>query len=273
MSSRRICVILSSILLVFAVVISLVRVAPAFAQGAQTTPALRRIAVTILQVKPDAVDEYMALVKNVGIPAEKKSGMAWRATYRPVFGELYTLITVRPVTNLAEYDEPSALNHALGPDAAQKFGAKFRQNVVSQRVTIQTIQPQFSIESGMTTPANLILVTEYKILPGKGPDYNNLLTSTILPALRKNGVKDYWVHTTNFGAPQHRTVVRPIANFAELDRGASAVAEVTRLNGAEAGQKLQQQFGSILDSIETSVLRLVPDLSFSQVPAKPVTAK
>jgi hypothetical protein len=57
--------------------------------------------------------------------------------------------------------------------------------------------------------------------------------------------------------------VRPISSFAEIDGGVNAVAEVTRLHGVEAGQKLQQQFGSIVDTVENTVLRLVPELSFT----------
>lgn len=39
------------------------------------------------------------------------------------------------------------------------------------------------IESGLTSPANLVVVTDYKMLPVKGSDYNRLL-SGLLPISR-----------------------------------------------------------------------------------------
>jgi hypothetical protein len=222
----------------------------------------------MVQVKPEGFDSYIALVKNEGIPAEKKANLAWRATYRPVFGEPYTFVVVRPVASMAQFDQPSALIRGLGPDAAAKYTARLRPNVLSERVTIQTLQPELSIVSGATAPANLLIVYDYTMVPGKAGEYNTLLTSTVLPALRKNGVKDYWVYGVNLGAANHRVVVRPIANFAELDGGGSANADIRRANGAAAGDKFIQQFVTIVEGFETTVLRLLPDLSFSTLPQR-----
>ena len=236
----------------------------------QASQPPQRISITIAQVKPDALDAHIALVKNEGIPAEKKAGVPWRITYRPVFGEPYTFVTVRPVANFAQYDQPPALTRALGAEGAQKFLAKVRAGIVSQRVLIQTMQPQLSINSGNTALENLLVVSEYTLLPGKGSAFNDMAASMVLPALKKNGVKDFWLYQTTFGGPQTRTVVRPIASFADLDRGVTVTAELTRAEGADAAAKLNEHAGSIIESIEVTVLRLVPEMSYAmeKPPAK-----
>jgi hypothetical protein len=226
------------------------------------------VSVTITQVKPDMIAAYQALLKAEGIPAEKKAGVAWRATYRPVFGELNTFVTVRPVTNYAQYDSPSPFTKVLGQEAASRYLARVQAMTTSQRRMIQTLQSDLSIESGMSAPASLVIVKDIKLLPGKGADWNQLVTSDVLPAYKKAGIKDVWVHTINFGGAQGRTVVQPIANLADIDGGTSTLAIMTRALGAEPAQRINQQLAAMTDTLESSVLRLIPDLSFSTTPAQ-----
>jgi hypothetical protein len=245
--------------------------AMASSAGAQGAPAAQqqtppqRVSILITQVKPDMIDVFQSIIIKEGIPAEKKAGTAWRATYRPVLGEPNTFITVRPSPNYAQYDSPSYLERTLGAEGARRYLAKVGQAVVSQRRVIQTLVPNLSIESGMTAHANLLVVTEVTFVPGKAAEHAQLLTSQILPAYRKVGVKDYWVHNTNYGAPQHRTIVRPIANFAELDATQGLLVKAL---GAEAAQKINQQLAAITVTLENSVVRLVPELSYSTPPQR-----
>lgn len=105
----------------------------AFAQGAAQSAPPRRVSVVITQVKPDMVDAFQALVRSESIPAEKKAGVAWRATFRPVFGELNTFVTVRPVTSYAQFDGPGTFQRALGEQGANRLLSRVRAMTLSQR--------------------------------------------------------------------------------------------------------------------------------------------
>lgn len=214
------------------------------------------------------IDAYHALVRDELVPAQKKAGLPWRATYRPAsYGDAFTFVAVLPVANYAQFDQPNPVQKALG-DRAAKFNQRLRQMILSRETIGQTLQPEFSIESGSTTHAPLILVQQRKLLPGRAAEFNQLLTSQLLPAYRKAGIKDFWMHFTNFGAPIGRTSVRPIASFAELDSPQSPLAKAL---GAEAAQKINQQLIAMTDTLENTVMRLVPELSYTTL--KPMTSK
>lgn len=236
-------------------------------QGAGQPAAPRRISVTITKVKPDMVDAYHAIIRDELMPAQKKAGLPWRATYRPaIYGDAFTFIAVLPVANYAQFDQSSPVQKALG-DRAAKFNQRTRQMILSRETIGQTVQPEFSIESGSMTHAPLILVQQRKLLPGRAVEFNQLLTSQILPAYRKVGITDFWMHATNFGAPLGRTSVRPIASFAELD----SPSPLAKALGAEGAQKITQQLTAVTDTVETTVMRLVPELSYTTL--KPMTSK
>ncbi len=231
-------------------------------------PAPARSSVTISHVKPEMIDAYQALIKAEAIPAEKKAGVAWRHTYTSTpIGEQGVFVVVRPITNLAQYDEPEPLDRALGREGAAKLRVKTRSMIVSQRTLIQTLQPDLSIDSHATEPAKLVLVQDVYLHPDKGAAYNSLMTSQVLPALKKVGVKDYYVFTTNFGGPfQMRTIVEPIPNFAALEQIPGG--RLVRAVGEEAAQRINAQRFAMIQRQESSVMRLVPDLTFTTAPQR-----
>jgi hypothetical protein len=174
-------------------------------------------------------------------------------------------VVVRPVTSLAQYDQPGAHERALGPEASAKYFAKTRAMIISQKNVIQIMQPTLSIESGATEPAKLILVQDVELHPDKGPAFNDLMSKQIVPAFKKIGVKDYWVFNTVYGGPfQMRTIVEPIANFAALEPApGQAGGRLVRALGAEAAAKINAQRYAMIQRQETTVMQLVPDLTFT----------
>jgi len=243
---------------------------PAVAQGGaaaqQQGPPPQRVAVTVTQVKPEMLQTWQDVIKNEAIPAQRKAGVAWRHTFaNGPFGQGFTFVTVQPVTNYAQYDQPGAIQRALGADGAAKYNAKLRPTLVSTHTIVQTLQPNESIQSNSTTPSPLIVVQNIQVLSGKGAEFESILKSDYLPNYRKAGVTNFFVFTTNFGAPNSLvTTVRPISTYAELDQQPGLLA---RAVGAEAAQKINARRNALIASIETEVYRFVPELSFG-MPAR-----
>ena len=266
MAKRAIRVGAFVILAIAAIVLVRLGVNRAGAQSGGAQQPLIRVSVQITQIKPDMADTYRALIRDEVLPAEKKAGVAWRHTFTGTpLGQQFIYVVVRPVTSLAQFDEPGPLQRALGPEAAAKLNARVNQTIVSRRAMIQTLQPNLSIDSGSTQPANLVIVEEVQVQLGKGAEFNELMTQQMIPALKKAGVKDYLLFNTAWGGPaQLRTIVEPIANFAALEPTAGQPARLARALGAEAAQKLNAQQQALVERRERWVMRLVPELSFGQ---------
>src|SRR3989442_5799737 len=238
------------------------------AQGgaAQQAPPVR-VRIQITQVKPDMSRMYQDLIKSTVIPGLKKAGQPWQWVFTTgAVGQANTFITARPVANYAEFDQPGALQRAIGADGVASFQTKITPTIVSQQSWIQTLNQNMSIVSNASAPPALVLVQDFQVLPGKNQDFAALMTSEYLPAYKKAGVKDFWVYGTNIGGPGGRiTTVRPIANYAELDQpGLLNRAGMAQ----EAIQQLNARRAALTAGNETNVSRFVPELSYG-MPAPP----
>jgi hypothetical protein len=95
--------------------------------------------------------------------------------------------------------------------------------------------------------------------PGKGGEFAASLREDYLPAYKKAGVKDFWVFTTNQGEPGV-VLVRPIANYAELDKpGLLQQAGLTEDQQTKIGARRN---ATLAGPTETNVFRFIPELSY-----------
>ena len=238
------------------------------AQGTTAQQAPVRIRVQVTQVKPDMVAQWQNLIRTEAIPAQKKAGTTWRHTWQDggPFGAGYTFYTIQPVSNFAQFDQPNAINRAMGADAAAKYLARLTPTIVSSRAWIDTFNPNDSIESGSKTMPSIALVQTWQALPGKTAEFLELWRTEYLPRYRKAGVRDVWVHTTTHGGPLGQiTIVRALGKYAELDQTPGLLQRGGL--SPEAAQKANARRASLVSGSEMRVLRYLPDLSFG-MPAR-----
>jgi hypothetical protein len=238
--------------------------------GAQQPPPQRQ-RVEVTHVKPEMVQAYQDLIKNELIPNLKKAGIAYRWTWaNGPSGDSFTFVNEQPIANFAQYDQPGALQRAIGADGVAKFQAKQRPMIVSQHTYVQTLRQDLSMLSASGQAAPFIVVQIFQVAPGKGNDFTSIMTSDYLPNYKKAGLKDFRVYAMNFGAPGGQIVtVRGISKYAELD-------EPGLLNKAgldqQQAQQLNQRRAAIASVIENNLNRFVPEMSFgSMAPARAAT--
>lgn len=234
------------------------------ARQAASPPQWRLI--TITHVKPDMIGAYDDLVKNDANPALKKAGVAWRWTLANfVSGPGFVRVSVQPLPNLAQFDQPGPMVRALGADGAALYNAKLRTMIVGTETFIDNLQPAISIQSNSSAPPAFLQVQEVRVLPGKGPEFISIMASDYLPHYRKL-VKDYWAHARTFGGQQGTYIlVRPFTKFAELDAGPL----LTQAVGAEAAAKINARRGALTAASSIAFYRYVPELSYGMPgPAK-----
>jgi len=227
---------------------------------APAQPQQPRLVVTTTQLKPDMIVTWEDLQRNELIPAQKKAGLPWRHTLgNGVSGQAFTRVTIGPLERYAQLDMPAFITRAVSAEANANFNAKNRQTILSQRQAIVTFQVNDSIVSNSATMLPLQVVQVFHTLPGKGAEFAASLREDYLPAYKKAGVKDFWVFTTNQGDPG-TVLVRPIANYAELDKQPLLVqAGVTQDQQAKIGAR---RLATLAGAPETTVFRFIPELSY-----------
>ena len=229
--------------------------------GAPAQPPPQRIMVVMTQLKPEMLTTYEDLIKNVANPALKKAGIPWRWTWATAnSGQGFTRISVQPIANYAELDQPNPLQKALGADGLAAYNAKLRQTILATHTDVATLRQDLSIQSGSNTPPAFAVVQTFQEGPGKGAEFTKIMMSDYIPNYKKAGVKDFWVYATNFGAPGGQIVtVRPVSKYAELDQ--PGLLNRAGLSTEAAGQ-INARRAAIATVINNEILRFVTDLSF-----------
>lgn len=228
---------------------------------AQETPSLLYFGTAT--VKPDMLQEWEDLHKTEVIPALKKAGVPpWVDMWQTaIFGDTYAFVTVAPVPNFAVFDSPHPALKALGPEVFTRLVNKLRKCVVSSRSQAVRFREDLSIVTEMQEPPKIAVVTTVRVTPGRHSDFENLLKSDFLPALRKLDLKGYYVHQTIFGGSRYDwTFVALHDKFADFDAGPLLV----RAMGEEGTAKFLQKVTGIVQSVDFVVVRYRAELSFRE---------
>ena len=161
----------------------------------QVAPPAQRVQVVVTQVKPDMVGTYQDLIKNEANPGLKKAGVPYRWTWaNGPSGQGFTFVSVQPIANYAQFDQPGMLQKAIGADGVANYNAKLRPTIVSQHAYIETLRQDLSIQSNSGTPLAFAVIQTFQVAPGKGDEFTASMTSDYLPNFKKAGVKDFWAY-------------------------------------------------------------------------------
>jgi len=108
-----------------------------------TIPTMIRVLVS--QIRPDKVNDYLALVKSDILPAIKKTGQKDYSIAQGRYGEPSATITsVAGLSNWADLDGGFGVEKALGKEGYQTFLLKLTPLVTSTQFDIYRFQPDLS---------------------------------------------------------------------------------------------------------------------------------
>ena len=236
------------------------------AQNTSAAPQRQLLMINEISLKPDTAPEWAELMKSDGVPAQKKSGLAWRDTWaNGPGGDPYLRAVVTPIASLAQFDNPNPMMKALGQEGAAAYQAKVRRLVAGSHSTIVTTRPDLSFGTRPEVP-KLALLSIVNAASGKGPEFEAFLKSDVIPALKKGGASHYSVVQVLFGddANKYMTLLA-VNDFAELAKG----SPIERALGPEGMVKLTQKAGPLVSRLERRIIRYLPDLSYG--PATPTS--
>jgi hypothetical protein len=228
---------------------------------AQTPPQPQRLSIQIVNVKPESVNDWLALQQKETIPALKKIGVPSREAWSTsVFGEAFEYFFATPITKFAEYDNPQGpFVRALGQEGARIYNDKVRRMINAQRTLAITIFPESIMPPPTYVPKFMVLNFNYTV-PERAGDYAAYLRNDFIPAIRKAKPVAYGVSRTLHGGDANEFVTaRYMEKMADLD-GPNLLQQAI---GAEAAGKLTAKTAGMIQRTERRIFRFVPELSFS----------
>ncbi len=234
--------------------------APAHAASQQTTTPNSRSYVQVIRLKPDMVNEWIALQRDEVIPAQKKAGVTSRTTLVTQVGNAFEYMILTPFPTWAAMDTAPPLVRALGADGAAQLNAKLRKSILTQQSYLT------SRVDSLTIPAPTAPVwrtTVQRALPGRMTEYVAYYRGEVLPGLQKakaNGtIAGATIAIRGVGATSGEfTVTTFYAKFADLETGDPLIQAL----GREAAQAIRAKSAQFATSTQVIVRRRIADLSF-----------
>lgn len=224
---------------------------------AQSAPP-QRLQITIVNVKPEALNDWLTLQQKETIPALKKIGIQAREAWTTsVFGEGFQYFFSAPIDKFAAYDNPQGpMVRALGQEGARIYNEKIRKMILSQQTLAITVLPESIIPPASYQPKFMVLNFAY-ITPGRGNEYLNYLRNELMPVIRKAKPAGFGVSRTLHGGDANEFVTaRYMEKMADLD-GPSLPQQVL---GDKAGALAAP--AGVVQRQERRIYRYVPNLSF-----------
>lgn len=221
------------------------------------------------QIKPDMLADWEQFNRTEGMEAYKKAGYVFRAFWQTAtFGPGFRFARILPLDKFAAFDHPSPLVTALGQEEADRMGAKARRMFDSVETVALQLRDDLSFPKELTEQHRKIaVVTHIKVMPGKAADFERIVKTDVVPAMRKADVNGFQVYETLMGRdPNEWHAVTYFNNYADFDRE----PPLLRGLGQEGLRKLEAKSIGIISSIERETIRYREDMSY--VPARTTAA-
>lgn len=216
--------------------------------------------LTIVEIRPEMVTDYVALQKSDTIPALQKAGLPFRDAWRTgQFGTGFMVAYVAPIKSFASLDEPNPVLKSMGEEAFRQYQAKMAKLIVSTRTYAIRTRPDLGIKTEGTPMAKLAVLASVEVVPGRAMEWETILKNEWTTALKKAGVANYAVSQVVFGgsAGQYHTLT-PIENYAQLDKG----HPITQSIGEAGMNKILAKMSASTRSVERFIIRYDEELSF-----------
>jgi hypothetical protein len=216
--------------------------------------------LTVVEIRPDMMQDYVALQKSETMPALQKGGVPFRNAWRTAgFGQSFVVAYIAPIRSFATMDEPNPLLKAMGEEMFQQHMAKMSKLITASRVYALRDRPDLGIRTEGTPMAKLGVLASVEVAPGRAMEWETILKNEWTPALKKAGVANYAVNQVIFGgsAGQYYTFT-PLENYAQLDKG----HPITQSIGEAGMNRILAKMGNSTRSVERFIIRYDEELSF-----------
>ena len=227
----------------------------------ETMPWMR---VDIMEVVPDQLDEFIEVQLEQVNPALRRAGVQWRSVWRTAeFGNQYERMFVTPMDDLAELDRGGPLAFALDRRDLERMDERVRRTISGHRTYALRYRPELSVESPNAGGLALAWITTLEVAPGRLADWQAFMRERLPQFRGDNVVFGMYERYLGSGAAVWQ-LVENHSSFTELNNPTI----MQRALGARTSDTAAGLAGVVL-SVERTVLRYDPELSFSGAGATP----
>jgi hypothetical protein len=231
----------------------------------QTPPSPPQVAMSIIDVKPEAMSEFGALQAEV-MAAQRAGGQPWRETWNTAtFGYPYRVAVLTPVDGLASIDGQTYTVKGVGAAAATAINERARRMIVNQQISLLQVRPDLGIGLRAHGQSTLGVVSYISVAPGREPEIEQMMKTEVNAALKKAGVSYYGVSRVVYGGDTSQYITLLLfEDFAALARG----HPLERVLGADGLGRLQGKLTGVITKLERHIVRYNDALSFRPAPAR-----
>ena len=210
------------------------------------------IEMTVVQVHPGRVDEFLAAQREISA-LDRAAGAAWRSVGRTaVFGDTYRFVVTAPLAAFARLDR------AGEADPARAAAVGRIRNVITSRVTY-AVRTTPSLDNPLPAgeAPGLMVVQVVSVAPGREQEYLRVMAEDVLPHFDEAEMR----HTSGaltFGGEGGYVHFFHVDDFAALDRG----SPLARALGAPAALEVMAKLSGVVLRSEQWLVRHLPDASF-----------
>jgi hypothetical protein len=248
----------------FVIAVAAVLLVPASARVTPAQGAMPWMRVDIIEVLPREFDQFIEVQSRDVNEAMQRAGVPWRSAWRTAeFGNLYEYMFVTPMDNLAELDRGGPLALALDRRDMERIDERVRRTISGHRSYALRYRPELSVEAENAGGLALAWITTLEVAPGRLADWQAFMRER-LPLFRgDNVVFGMYERYLGSGAAVWQ-LVENHSSFTELNNPTI----MQRALGARTSETAAGLAGVVL-SVERTVLRYDPELSFSGAGAAP----
>ncbi|MGA8580241.1 MAG: hypothetical protein WB579_16260 [Bryobacteraceae bacterium] len=216
--------------------------------------------VLFVKVKTDRVDDWKAAVKDFAA-LMKKSGVergftVWSAQSGP---DQYGVVWYSTKWKELDQEEDPKTKPVAG-DLARVF-ARLDGATASMESWVDEIQPDLVIRS--KEMPKMVRTGRLRVVPGKMDEMLAILKSDTFPAVKKAGISAFGIAIARYGTPTNEIHSYSAFNgWADLDEPYG----LQKAMSAEEYKAYQTKLQPVLESIEWTMWRFEPDLSYVPEP-------
>lgn len=234
---------------------------PASGQGTDKASASQWFQLTVVDVQSGMAADWRKIEQEEVLPALKKAGGPGREVWTTgVFGIGGQYVLITPIQSFAQFDGQSSMVRALGQEQAAAIGARRARLEKGRRSYALRTRPDLSYVPDPNRTQRLALVSIVELANGRQSEFESLIKTDVLPAMKKAQVKGYSVAQVVYGGSTNEVItVVAYDTFEEIGKGHPFDIAL----GPAGAAKLTQKSASIVTRLERHISRFVPELSFS----------
>ncbi len=211
------------------------------------------IEMTVVQVAPDRIDEFVAAQRELAAIDREAGAVAWRSVARTaVFGDTYRFVITAPLDNFARYDRA-----ADEPAGRAAVVARIRDTLAGRVTYALRTTPALDNPLPDAVEPSLTIVQVVSVAAGREQDYLRVMAGDVLPHFEEAEMH----HTSGaltFGGESGYVHFFHVPDFAALDQG----SPLARALGAEGALEVLGKLSGVVRRNEQWLVRYLPDASF-----------